>query len=129
MRKNFLQNLLFAATVLLLAGALAFWGARTGISGAGAPDTGSTSGAGTAGMAARVTIDGCDGVLLSLTEDGCHSIEGGRLPVTLEIADGRIRFVESRCPDHICEHYGWLSQEYDQAVCIPAGVVVTVERQ
>lgn len=119
MRKNFLQNLLFAAVVLLLAGALALWLAHTGLSGTDTP-----------GTAARVTVDGRGGdVLLSLAEDGRYSIEGGRLPVTLEVAGGRIRFVESQCPDHICEHYGWLSQEYDQAVCMPAGVVVTVERQ
>lgn len=114
MRKKFLQNLLFAAVVLLLAGALALWRAYTGAPGA----------------AARVTIAGRSGdMLLSLAEDGRYSIEGGRLPVTLEVAGGRIRFVDSRCPDHICEHTGWLSQEYDQAVCMPAGVSVTVERQ
>ena len=114
MRKKFLQNLFFAVAVLLLAGALALW--RTY--------------AGTPGTAARVTIDGrSEDMLLSLAEDGLYSIEGGRLPVTLEISGGCIRFVESQCPDHICEHYGWLSQEYDQAVGMPAGVVVTVERQ
>ena len=42
--------------------------------------------------------------------------------------DGRIRFINSRCPDHICEGYGWLSKEHDQAVCMPAGVVVSVEK-
>ena len=119
MRKKFLQNLLFAAAVLLLAGALALWRARTGLPGTGQ-----------AGMAARVTVDGRgEDVLLSLAEDGRYSVGGGRLPVTLEISGGRIRFVDSQCPDHICEHYGWLSQEYDQAVCMPAGVVVTVEPQ
>ena len=109
--------------MLLLAGVLALWRAHTI-----KPDT-DRSGAGTAGVAARVTVDGSDDLLLSLDEDGRYSIEGGRLPVTLEVAGSRIRFVESQCPDHICEHYGWLSQEYDQAICMPAGVVVTVERQ
>lgn len=114
MRKNFLQNLLFAAVVLLLAGVLTLWRAHTG----------------TPGATARVAVDGRgEDMLLSLAEDGRYSIEGGRLPVTLEVTGGRIRFVESRCPDHICEHTGWLSQEYDQAVCMPAGVSVTVERQ
>ena len=114
MRKNFLQSILFAAAVLLLAGALALWRAHTAES----------------GTAARVTIDGrSEDILLSLAEDGRFPVEGGRLPVTLEISGGRIRFVESQCPDHICEHTGWLSQEYDQAVCMPAGVSVTVERR
>ena len=112
MRKKFLPELLFAAAVLLLAGAIALWRAHMG----------------TPGAAARVTVDGRDeDVLLSLTEDGLYPIEGARLPVTLEVADGRIRFIKSRCPDRICEHAGWLSREFDQAVCMPAGVSVTVE--
>ena len=113
MRKIFLRDLFFAAAVLLLAGALALWRAHTGKPGA----------------AARVTVAGRgEDMLLSLAADGFYSVEGGRLPVTLEVAGGRIRFIESRCPDHICEHAGWLSQEYDQAVCMPAGVSVTVEQ-
>lgn len=113
MQKNFWQNLLFAAAVLLLAGALAFWRAHRDAPGA----------------CARVTVEGCgEDILLSLAEDGRYSVAGGRLPVTLEVDGGRIRFIESRCPDHICEHAGWLSQQYDQAVCMPAGVSVTVER-
>ena len=48
--------------------------------------------------------------------------------MTLEVSEGRIRLINSRCPDHICEGYGWLSKEHDQAVCMPAGVVVSVEK-
>ncbi len=33
-----------------------------------------------------------------------------RFPVTLEVSEGRIRFINSQCPDHICESYGWLSK-------------------
>lgn len=113
MQKNFWFGALLAAA-LLLAGALALWQMR-----ARAP-----------GNCARVTVEGAaQDTVLSLAEDGRFAVEGGRLPVTLEVCGGRIRFVESRCPDHICEQYGWLSQEYDQAVCLPAGVVVTVERR
>lgn len=32
--------------------------------------------------------------------------ETGR-PVSFEVADGRVRFVEVTCPDHICERTGW----------------------
>lgn len=109
MRKKFSRELLFAAAVLLLAGAAVLLRPRA------------------AGATARVTVVGGEDVRLSLGRDGRYSVEGGRLPVTLEIADGRIRFVESQCPDHICERYGWLSRENDQAVCMPAGVMVSVE--
>ena len=63
-----------------------------------------------------------------LDKDGTYEISEGKLPVTLEVSEGRIRFINSRCPDHICEGYGWLSKEHDQAVCMPAGVVVSVEK-
>lgn len=65
---------------------------------------------------------------LPLDKDGTYEISEGKLPVTLEVSEGRIRFINSRCPDHICEGYGWLSKEHDQAVCMPAGVVVSVEK-
>ena len=64
---------------------------------------------------------------IPLSRDGTYSIEGAPFSVTLEVRDGAIRFVDSQCPDHICENFGWLSKEHDQAVCAPAGVVVSVE--
>ena len=67
-------------------------------------------------------------ITLPLDKDGTYEISEGKLPVTLEVSEGRIRFINSRCPDHICEGYGWLSKEHDQAVCMPAGVVVSVEK-
>lgn len=104
------KNILFALGVLLCAAALlAARGARRD------------------GGAARVSIAGGETLSLALGEDGVFSIEGGRLPVTLEVSGGRVRFIDSRCPDHICEGYGWLSHAQEQAVCMPAGVVVSVE--
>ncbi|MEG1367339.1 MAG: NusG domain II-containing protein [Oscillospiraceae bacterium] len=38
-----------------------------------------------------------------------------------------MRFINSVCPDHVCEGFGWLSQEEDHAVCAPARVVVSIE--
>ena len=73
-------------------------------------------------------IAGGGTVRLALSQDGTYPIEGAALPVTLEVKDGAVRFVNSVCPDHICEGYGWLSKEHDQAVCMPAGVVVSVEK-
>ena len=48
--------------------------------------------------------------------------------MTLEVKDGAVRFVNSVCPDHICENTGWLRLEGEAAVCAPAGVSVTVEQ-
>ncbi|MBQ3588282.1 MAG: NusG domain II-containing protein, partial [Oscillospiraceae bacterium] len=38
----------------------------------------------------------------------------------------RIRFIESICPDHLCEGYGFISYEDETAICMPAGVAVLV---
>ena len=48
------------------------------------------------------------------------------VPVHLETEHGRIRFVDVDCPDHICENTGWLSLEYQSAVCMPNRTVVTI---
>ena len=41
-------------------------------------------------------------------------------------ADGAARFVDSPCPDHICEGFGWLSNEDQTATCLPARAVLTI---
>lgn len=46
---------------------------------------------------------------------------------SIEFADHKARFVNVTCPDHICEAYGWISQESDiGAVCIPNLMSITV---
>lgn len=107
----FEKNLIFALCVLLAAGGLALWGALSRGGGA----------------TARVDVADEQGITLSLQEDGVYHIDSGRLPVTLEVKDGAVRFANSVCPDHLCEGFGWLRKEHDQAICMPAGVVVTVE--
>lgn len=62
---------------------------------------------------------------IPLDADGVYRVEAA-LPVTLRVKDGRIRFEASVCPDHVCEGFGWISNEGQQAVCMPAGVAVTV---
>ena len=44
--------------------------------------------------------------------------ETGR-PVSFEVLDGKIRFVNVTCPDHICEKAGWCESPGDRAVCMP----------
>ena len=46
--------------------------------------------------------------------------------VHIEIKDGAARFVDSPCPDHICESFGWLSNEDQTATCLPARAVLTI---
>ena len=79
------------------------------------------------GGVAVVRVDGTSSRQeISLEEDGIHIITTGKLKVTLEVKDGRIRFIESICPDHLCEGYGFISYEDETAICMPAGVAVLV---
>ncbi|MEG2037416.1 MAG: NusG domain II-containing protein, partial [Ruthenibacterium sp.] len=73
------------------------------------------------GAVARVSIADGDSFSLALSADGIYRYAtdtGARLPFALEIADGRIRFLDSKCPDHVCEGFGWLSREHEEAICI-----------
>lgn len=63
---------------------------------------------------------------LSLSYDRVVEIDAA-LPVHLEIKDGAIRFIDSVCPDHDCERFGWQRAEPDWAACLPAGVNVRIE--
>ena len=46
--------------------------------------------------------------------------------VVIEAENGRIRFVESSCPDKTCVRTGWLDSPGDTAACLPNRVVVTI---
>lgn len=39
---------------------------------------------------------------------------------------GKIRFMESDCPNQTCVKTGWLTKAGDRAVCLPSKVVVTI---
>jgi hypothetical protein len=49
----------------------------------------------------------------SLEKDADYDVDTGYLTVHIRIQDGAARFVDSPCPDHICESFGWLSEEPD----------------
>lgn len=78
------------------------------------------------GNIAVVTYNGEIVSEISLDKSGIYYIYGD-LPVTLEVKNGRIRFINSVCPDHICEGYGWIGDEYDCAICMPARVSVQIK--
>ncbi len=62
-----------------------------------------------------------------LSEDDTIFIdEGTEYPATLLIEDGSIRFIDSVCPDGLCENFGRLSSEGEWALCAPGNVMVRV---
>lgn len=66
---------------------------------------------------------------LPLSEDGDYLYEVGAYVVHLQVKDGAIAFMDSQCPDGVCEDFGWLNEEGQWACCMPAGVFVTIETE
>ena len=79
------------------------------------------------GVIARLQYDDRAQTLdISLSQDARYDLPSGNYTIHLEVKDGAIAFVDSPCPDHLCEHYGWLSQEGDWAACLPARASLTI---
>ena len=62
-----------------------------------------------------------------LDKNARYDLESGGYTIHLQVQDGAIAFVDSPCPDHLCEGFGWLHKVGDWAACLPAQASVTVE--
>ena len=81
----------------------------------------------TVGIMAVVNVDGeNEKQYIPLDTDGLYTINA-KLVATLEVKDGKIAFINSKCPDKLCEGFGHISHEGEMAVCLPAGVAVTID--
>lgn len=110
-RRRLIVNAAFAAAVLLAAG-LAWWALRR-----------------SSGPALYARADfGMGAVeMLPLDTDYDYYYQVDGYIVHLQVWDGAVAFLDSQCPDHVCEAFGWLSEPGQWASCVPAGVMVTVE--
>ena len=110
--KKLLTNLVFAAVVLLAAAVLLV-----------VRRAGQTSSALTAEL-----IYGDNNTVLTfpLDKEGTYDVDTGYLTVHIQIQNGAARFVDSPCPDHICESFGWLTEEAQTATCLPARAVLSI---
>ena len=104
-------NLLFAAVVLILAAGLLVWRMLSA-------ETGRTA----------VVDFGYDITeTLPLDKDNRYYYDVGEFIVCIQVKDGKAAFVDSQCPDHVCEEsFGWLSEVGDWACCMPAGVYLNI---
>lgn len=75
---------------------------------------------------AKVTVGGEVYTLLPLDRAGRHELEIGGERLVLEVSDGRVRVVESTCPDQICVGTGWIRHAREAIACVPAQVLITV---
>jgi len=45
----------------------------------------------------------------------------------VEVREGRIRVVESDCPQQVCVHAGWIRRGRQVIACVPNKVLITIE--
>lgn len=112
--KPWMKNLIFALVILAVAAAL-YFGVRAAHS---SKEPG-----------LEAIVDFGDGITETLPLDTDHDYvyDVGNYVVHLQVKDGAVAFLDSRCPDHVCEQFGWLDKDGAWAACIPAGVYVVVE--
>lgn len=117
MKKTARRNLLFTAAVLALAAVL--FGAQrlVVVRAQGGP------------VAVLRYGDPAQELEISLAQDGRYDIDTGFYTVHLRVRDGAIAFVDSPCPDHLCEGFGELKAVGDWAACLPAYAALSIEEQ
>lgn len=111
-RKDLITNLIFAAVVLAVAAVFLLVRSKSA--------TGTD-------LAAEL-IYGDDNTVMSipLDKDTTYDLDTGYYTVHVQVKEGAARFVDSPCPDHVCEGFGWLSREDQTATCLPARAVLTL---
>ncbi|MBN1289354.1 MAG: NusG domain II-containing protein [Actinobacteria bacterium] len=76
---------------------------------------------------AVVEVNGRESLRVALGEDGrdrTFDVEGSAGTSTIEVKNGRVRMLESDCPDKLCIGMGWAEKTGDSIVCIPNRVVI-----
>ncbi len=76
---------------------------------------------------AVVEVGGRRAMEIDLSQDGLYKVEGRQGRMTLEVNRGRIRAVESSCEKKICVKTGFISSPQERIICVPNGVVVSIE--
>lgn len=109
-KKALKANILFTLCLLAVAAVCAFFLARR-------PD---------AATAVLTYGDSGQTLNIDLAKRQQYDLESNGYTIHLVVENGAIRFVDSPCPDHVCEGYGWLSKDGDWAACLPAKASVLV---
>ena len=93
-------------------------------------DAGSTYAASDDGDAAALyaVIQNSDGFyqVLHLDEDATVTVTGSLGVNVIEVADGRVRCLESDCSNQTCVKQGWVSGRGQTVVCLPHKLIVQV---
>ena len=116
MKASTKKNLLFTAAVLLLAGVLLAVQHFTRPAPAQTPTA-----------LLQYGRNGEYEMRIPLDEDNDYYVPTGPYTIHLLVENGQIAFIDSPCPDHVCEGFGWLKNPGDWAACLPAYAMLTVE--
>lgn len=111
-------NLIFTAVILVLAAVLAIW------VWAERKDAHSLY-----AVVLYPKEDGQHQMILPLDEDRTYDVETCFDTVHLQVKDGAIAFIDSPCPDHNCEAFGWLHEKGTFAMCAPNQTGVFVDEK
>ena len=58
-------------------------------------------------------------------KNGIFTVQGRLGPTTFEIKNGRVKILESACPNKNCVNQGW----NNPLVCLPNKVIITIQNQ
>ena len=58
-------------------------------------------------------------------KDGIYKVKGAIGITTFEIKDGRVRIIDSPCPNKTCVNQGW----HSPLVCLPNNVIISLEEE
>lgn len=114
-KNNLLRNMIFALAVLAAALGLLGWRVMQS-----SKESGETK-------VAVLTYGTAEESRFPLDRDAVYDIETNGYTIHIQIENGAATFVQSPCPDHVCEQFGWLRDEGEWAVCAPALAMLQIE--
>ena len=75
---------------------------------------------------AMIMVNGKNWARLDLFYSQDFEVPGPLGVSHLEVRDGRVRFVDSPCPNKLCVHQGWIQNSGEVAICLPNLVSVKI---
>ncbi len=63
----------------------------------------------------------------SLSKDGIYKFQGLLGATSIQIEDGKARFIDSPCENKSCIQSGEISMDGQWAACLPNGVLINIE--
>ena len=61
----------------------------------------------------------------SAKKDGIYKVQGSLGVTTFEIKEGKVRIIDSPCPNKTCVNQGW----HSPLVCLPNNVIISLEEE